>query len=223
MIKIGHRGAAGYVAENSIASFKRAIELGVDVVEFDVRATGDGQLVVFHDPVIDRMTNKRGYLSNWTYEQLKSDVRIKGTGEPIPTLEEVCDVFAGTEIKLYVEIKVFGIERKVLKTLAAKFTKDRFVIGSFYYGVIRDIKGIDKEMQTIAIMDIVPLPINKIIKDTKCDCVSLKFNLVDKAIVEKCHKLSKKVFVWTLDKSEEIEKAKKLGVDGIVSNFPDRI
>ena len=77
ILKIGHRGAKGHLAENTIASIKKALDLGVDSIEIDVHRCASGQLVVFHDFTLDRMTNGTGEVSKQTLNQLKK-VEVKG-------------------------------------------------------------------------------------------------------------------------------------------------
>ena len=90
MIKIGHRGAKGFVSENTLPSFQKAMEIGVDGIELDVRLTADGELVVIHDEAIDRTTNGNGLVSQFSLKELKA-FRINSTLE-IPTLREVLNI-----------------------------------------------------------------------------------------------------------------------------------
>ena len=93
MIIIGHRGAMGYEPENTLRSFQKALDLGVDMIEFDVHLCKSGELVVFHDEKVNRTTNGQGYIAQKSLEKLKE--LDAGQGEKIPTLEEVLDLVKG--------------------------------------------------------------------------------------------------------------------------------
>ena len=113
MIKIGHRGAPGYEPENTLKSFAKAIEQGVDMVEFDIQLTKDKKLVVMHDTTVDRTTNGHGRVSRLTLAQLKE--LDAGQGEQIPTLKEAVDFLKG-KCQIYIEAKA----RKVIDYLIAE-------------------------------------------------------------------------------------------------------
>ncbi|MEM3426627.1 MAG: glycerophosphodiester phosphodiesterase family protein, partial [Thermoproteota archaeon] len=100
VLKIGHRGARFYEPENTLRSFRKALELGVDAVELDVRRTRDGELVVIHDAEVDRTTNGKGLVRELTLEEIR---RLDaGKGEKIPTLEEALDFLDG-RVKILIE------------------------------------------------------------------------------------------------------------------------
>ena len=111
MLKVGHRGARAYEPENTLRSFKRAIELGVNAVELDIRRTKDGEVVVIHDAKVDKTKNGKGLVSELTLEEIKQLVTEKG--ERIPTLEEALD-FLDKKVKILIELKETGFEKKVL-------------------------------------------------------------------------------------------------------------
>ncbi|MEM2727493.1 MAG: glycerophosphodiester phosphodiesterase family protein, partial [Candidatus Bathyarchaeia archaeon] len=127
-LRIGHRGAKGYEPENTILSFKRALELGVNAIEFDVRRTKDGEIVVIHDAEVDRTTNGKGLVGELTLSEIKSLSTEKG--EKIPTLEEALD-FLDRKSKIFIEIKEVGIEEKVLEIVRRKGLEDNVIIISF--------------------------------------------------------------------------------------------
>src|SRR5437868_8837253 len=126
----GHRGAPGYPrsGENTIASFKKALQCGADGIEFDVRRCADGRIVVIHDDTIDRTTNGRGPVSAFSYEQLRTF--DAGFGEPIPLLSDVLDQF-GTSCVLNIELKDSGIAHDV-KQLVLECRLERHVIISSF-------------------------------------------------------------------------------------------
>ena len=117
VLKIGHRGARAYEPENTLLSFQRAIELGVDAVELDVRKTKDNEIVVIHDADVSKTTDGSGLVSELTLEEIKRFVTEKD--EKIPTLEEVLDS-VGKRVKVLVELKETGIEEQVLGLIRQK-------------------------------------------------------------------------------------------------------
>ena len=128
MLKIGHRGAKAYEPENTLRSFRKALEIGVDAVELDVRKTKDNQLVVIHDADIKRTTNGKGLVSNLTLAQIKSFSTDKN--EKIPTLEEALDCL-DKKAKVFIELKETGIEQQVLQLVHKKQLSKSTVIVSF--------------------------------------------------------------------------------------------
>lgn len=222
MLKIGHRGAAGHVLENSMSSFKKAIELKVDSFEFDVRLTKDSVPVVFHDKTIDRLTDSTGYLRDYRFCDLFAKVRLKN-GERIPSLAEVCELIAKEDVKIYAEIKEKGSEDKVVSMLLRYLKPHKLCVGSFFHESIKKIKNEHEDIETIAIIAGVPTPFEDFVLGSRCDYVALAFDFADESLVERVHRLNKGIFVWTVNDHREIERAGSMGVDGIISDFPDRI
>lgn len=126
---IGHRGAAGLAPENTLRSFRTALEYDVDAVEFDVRRTGDGVLVALHDATLDRTTDATGPLREWTYAELWSV--DAGDGASIPTIGAVLDLLAPTDVTLQIELKEPDVAMDLLDLLAEEDIRDRAVLTSF--------------------------------------------------------------------------------------------
>ncbi len=127
MLRVGHRGAKAYAPENTLASFSKAIEIGVDAVELDVRKTRDGELVVMHDADIKRTTNGKGLVSELTLAQIKA---FSSGGETVPTLGEALD-FLGGKVKVVIELKEQGCEEQVLAEVRKRDIQKDVVITSF--------------------------------------------------------------------------------------------
>lgn len=128
MVKIvGHRGAAGYEAENTIRSFKTAIKVGCDKVELDVRLSKDNRLVVFHDEEVSRVTDGEGFVHELTLAELKE---LKDTNQKIPTLQEVIDCCKG-KIDLQIELKANDTTKYVNDILLKNDLEQHVVITSF--------------------------------------------------------------------------------------------
>ena len=222
MFKIAHRGASGHELENSMSSLNKAIELGVDIVEADVQVTKDDVPIIFHDRLLDRLTNTSGYTYDFTWKEYQKDIRLKN-GESVLRLEEYCEVIKATEQKLYLDIKTLGNEAEILEACLQILPKDKFLMGSFHNHSIRLIKYMDSEVATVMIMEGNPINIEKVIYNASCDIVALGFDSIEEDHIKVAQELGKKVFVWVVNDEREIQRAKNLGVDGITSDFPDRI
>ena len=219
---IGHRGAAGYELENSMASFRKAAEIGVDCIEFDVRLTKDARPIVIHDRTLRRVANVRGSVARQIFEDFDKGIRLKN-GERIMKLEEACKFISESGLKAYIEVKARDRRGVIIETVLDILELDRFYIGSFNHEYIREIDRNFPEIKTIAITNRHGKALHRLASETTYDCVSVKFNSIDKETVAIAHENGVEVFVWTIDEPDDIEFAKSLGVDGIVSNFPDRI
>jgi len=143
MLKIGHRGAKAYEPENTLRSFTKAIELGVDAVELDARRTREGEVVVIHDAKVDKTTNGKGAVSDLTLNEIKQLVTDKG--ERIPTLDEALD-FLDKKVKIVIELKETGLEEKVLGLIHGKGLEKNVIIVSFQEEALRKVRELDNEL-----------------------------------------------------------------------------
>jgi glycerophosphoryl diester phosphodiesterase len=145
-IIIGHRGAAGYAPENTLSAFDYAIKRGVDMIEFDVWQCASGELVVFHDAKVDRLTDGRGYITSYTLDELQQ-LTVLGC-EKIPTLVEVLD-FVDRRVKMYIEIKDSDIAYDILEVIEyyvahKQWQYDDFLVASFDHTQLNDIKAANR-------------------------------------------------------------------------------
>jgi glycerophosphoryl diester phosphodiesterase len=225
MIKIGHRGARGYEPENTLRSFKKALELGVDAVEFDVHICKSGEIVVIHDEKVDRTTNGKGFVAEKTFSELRK--LDAGKGEKIPSLNEVLDLI-NRKVKANIELKGHGAERPVLDLIDEYVKKKNwkysdFLISSFEYIWLEEVRKINPR---INIGVLIEKNLNhglRVAEMINAYSVNPDLKLVNKKFVENMHEKGMKVFVWTVNKKEDIEKMKSFGVDGIFSDYPNRI
>jgi glycerophosphoryl diester phosphodiesterase len=222
MFVIGHRGAAGHAPENTIESIDCAIEMGVDYIEIDVQPTRDGRLVVFHDRTMRRLTGLHGYVREYTFVELTEKANLSNR-QKIPSFEEVCDLVSKSNVGLFVEIKSPGIESIILKTLRKYFDISSCLIGSFYHRSILKLKQIDPTVKTIALMVGVPLTTRNIVRDSQCNYLGLGIGSLDEQQIQEVRSEGCGVIVWTVDEADELPLLCELGVDGVVSNFPDKI
>jgi glycerophosphoryl diester phosphodiesterase len=217
MLRIGHRGARAYEPENTIRSFKKAIEIGVDAVELDVRKTKDGQLVVIHDPDVKRTTDGKGLVSELTLKEIKTFSTEKG--EKIPSFKEVLD-FLGKKVKILIELKETGVEEEVLALVHENALQKNVVIVSFLEDALRKVRELDKDVATGLIYAKHKNPL-KAALDLKAQYLVAFYRFTHTANVQKAHENGLKVIVWTVNTPEEVAAYVQKGVDGIASDKPD--
>ena len=217
LLKIGHRGARAYEPENTLRSFKRAIELGVDAVELDVRKTKDNEIVVIHNSDVDKTTDGSGSVSDFTLEEIKQFVTEKG--EKVPTLEEVLE-FVGKRVKILVELKETGFEEKVLSLICEKGLMENVIIVSFHEAALRKVRELNDKVATGLIYVRHKNSIQAALA-LKAEYLLPLYRFTHSANVRKAHEKDLKVIVWTINKKEEVAEYRKKGVDGIASDRPD--
>ena len=225
MQKIGHRGAKGHEPENTLASFRKAIQLGVDAIELDVHALNDGMLVVIHDKKVNRTTNGKGYVSKKTLQELKN--LNAGKGEKIPTLQEVLDVVK-RKVQINIELKgentalpASQIIKEYVKNNGWNY--DDFLVSALDHRELQKFHTLVPQVRIGALILGLRINYDKYIKELNAYSIHMFAKLVRKSVVEKAHEKGLKVFVYTVNSKKEIEKMKSLGVDGIFSDYPDRI
>lgn len=219
MLKIGHRGAKGYIVENTLASFQKAIELGVNGIELDVHLSSDGKIMVIHDETIDRTTSGKGFVKDFTPSQLKK--------YGIPRLEEVFD-FINKSCFINIEIKDFKATTSVLKLLQnyileKNWSTHLFQISSFNWNVLESCSLKSNHIQLgVLTEDSIE---NALTFAEKINAYSINpyFKLLNVENVKEIHRNGFKIFPWTVNSEEDLTFVKSLQVDGIISDFPDRI
>ena len=225
MLKIGHRGAKGYEPENTLISFKKALELKVDMVELDVYVCKTGELVVIHDDKVDRTTNGIGYVVGKTFDELRK--LDAGKGEKIPTLEEVFDLI-DRKVKINVELKGEGTAKPVYE-LIEKYIKEKsweyddFLISSFNHYALKEFNDLNPNIRIGALITGIPIGFAEFAEKVNSYSVNLDLEFINREFVDDAHKRGLKVFVHTVNDADDIERMKALKVDGMFSNFPDRL
>jgi glycerophosphoryl diester phosphodiesterase len=217
MLRIGHRGARAYEPENTLRSFKKALEIGVDAVELDVRKTKDNQLVVIHDADVKRTTNGKGLVSELTLTEIKAFSTDKG--EKIPTLKEALD-FLDKKVKILIELKETGVEKQVLTAVSERGLQKNVIIVSFIEEALQKVRKLDNEVETGLIYARHKNPL-KTALELKANYLLPLYRFTHTANVQKAHENGLKVIVWTINKPEEVAEYAKKGVDGIASDKPD--
>ena len=219
-LRIGHRGAAGHAPENTVLSIETAIALGVDLVETDVQRTADGRLVVLHDKRVDRTTSGQGYVAEMTIEQVRGLKMESGAG--IPTLEEVLDTVSG-RAGIIIELIAEGISRQVIDCVRSSGFAGEVIYASFLHAEVVAIREQDASAQTLALLEGIPVERTSFARAAGVSHVGLGFDSVRESFVRELQYDGLKVFTYTLDAEADIEKAIDWGVDGIISNYPERV
>jgi glycerophosphoryl diester phosphodiesterase len=217
MLRVGHRGARDYAPENTLASFKKALEIGVDAIELDVRKTKDNQLVVIHDVDVKRTSNGEGLVSDLTLAQVKG-FSAEG-GAKIPTLVEALD-FLGKRVKILIELKEAGVEEQVLSIVHERGLEKNVVIISFLEDSLKKVRELNKTIPTGLIYAKHSNPI-KAALELKANYLIALYRFTHTATVQKAHENGLKIIVWTINTPEEAQEYAKKGVDGIASDKPD--
>lgn len=230
IVTIAHRGASGLAPENTIASFDKAIDLNADFLELDIQMTRDGVLVVFHDALLNRTSNGNGYLKDYRIDELKkldagSWFHRDFRNEKIPTLEEVIFRYK-KRTKLLIELKdphlYPSIEQRLAKQLKkAKLGYENVIVQSFSAKSILKFKKLERKIP-IGILSRTPLSTNRLeILSRYADYYNPPAFLLDIDSLIAAHDLNYKVFTWTVNQRERFNFLNEIGVDGIITDFPN--
>ncbi|CEH34056.1 glycerophosphodiester phosphodiesterase [Romboutsia lituseburensis] len=230
-----HRGASGDYPENTMLSFKKAIDLGIKSIELDVHKSKDNNLVVIHDEDIERTFKGRGLVKDYTYDELKSfKCRkfefVNNDLCKIPELEEVLSLIKQNNIYLNIEAKTdlihYDLERDVLDLIEKYNLEDNVLISSFNHKCINIFKNLNSNIKYGALYhtkDDFKGFINVVehAKNLGVYSINLNHQLVDKYIVDLAHKSNLKVFVYTVNDPILMRSMIECKVDGVFSDYPD--
>jgi glycerophosphoryl diester phosphodiesterase len=232
LTKIAHRGASGSFPENTRSAFQKAIDARADMIEMDCQLTSDGHIVVFHDEKLSRIAKTRGTVAQRTLEQLKQlDIgswRKKNfSGERIQALEEVLALVDG-QAGLCIDIKQYpasppGIELKLLFTIAHFDYMNRVIFSSFDYDCLRRVRELAPEapLGVICANGTQEDPIAAAVA-MGARSIHAQKALASRDFLNRAWDEGLDVYVWTVNDLLEIEKFASLGVQGIISDYPER-
>ncbi len=239
---IAHRGASGYAPENTIAAFDKAIELGADMIELDVHLTKDRVVVVLHDETLDRTTNKTGLVKSYNWDEIKDTDAGSWKGEEfkdekLPTLDEAIK-HINSKAKLLIEIKdggdfYPGLEKAVWEVVKANDAQSWCEVQSFSQDAVEIFNSLNTGLPlyklVVGNIPVLPLHIDNGLKSGSAlrykeyTGVNPNKKFAKKRIVRKIHNRGQKIFVWTVNKEEDMKHLADIGVDGIITNYPDRL
>ncbi len=219
-LRIGHRGAGGHAPENTLAAIERGIALHAHLVEFDVRTTHDGQLVLLHDATLDRTTNGHGPIADQLWSNIK---RVTGDGgQPLPLLADALRTASG-RAGVLIEIKTEGIAEQICRMVKEVQFNGTVIYASFFHDELLKVRREEPQAQTMALIEAVPVNQTAFAKDAHASHVGVAFETLTPSFLRTLHDHSLQVFVYTVNEPADIETAKAMGVDGIISDYPERL
>ncbi len=217
---IGHRGAKGYKPENTLASFEHALALGCSWVELDVYSVEE-HLLVIHDKAVDRTTNGTGLIADMSFDALRE--LDAGSGQQIPTLDEVIALI-DRRCSINVELKgpntADPVNQALKRYCSDGWEPEQFLVSSFYH---EELAKADKTYRRGALFH--NLPDDWLSQAQSLDAWSANFahKDVSSELVNTAHDAGLKVLAYTANESNDIKRLADAGVDGIFSDFPDRV
>jgi glycerophosphoryl diester phosphodiesterase len=225
ILNIGHRGAKGYTAENTLLSFQNALALNADGVELDVHLCQSGELLVLHDFTVDRTTNGTGAVADLSLEALKK-LRIDIDLE-IPTLEEVLALFDKSHC-VNIELKGPNTARAVCDCIdksvqEKKMDYANFIVSSFQREELATVAAYNSKIPIGILTQASVRQALQWAQEFSATAIHPHFSLLTLENVALAHKSGYKINTWTVNEPTDIERVKALGVDAIITDFPDRI
>ena len=231
MLIIGHRGARGYIAENTLESIQKALDLNVDGEEIDVYQCAAGEIVVFHDSNLNRLTGNKGFIEKTNFDELNT-ILVKGNYK-IPTLGQVLELIAGS-VLLNIELKGKNtaiLTAAILKKYLQNSQSDikNYIVSSDNWNELTLFKNQNTGIP-IGVLSHTSLLLQKELNDIiekgkELNAVAIhpKFSLLSKRAIDRMHSSGFLVYSWTINRPKDVKRAIQLGVDGIITDFPDRI
>jgi glycerophosphoryl diester phosphodiesterase len=219
ILKIGHRGAKGYEPENTLISFKKAIDFNVDGIELDVHLSSDGEIMVIHDETIDRTSNGKGSVNQFTALELKE--------LGIPTLIDVLDL-VNRRCFVNVELKGIGTSKPVVELITHYISEKNweyndFLVSSFEWKMLEEVQLLNPKIRIGVLTKVAVSEALAFAKKIKAVSIHPYFALLPRENVALMQENGFKVFPWTVNSTEDIQKIKSFNINGIISDFPDRI
>ena len=227
ILVVGHRGALGHALENTIESVKKAIELNVDGIEIDVFKSKTGELVVYHDPFLSRLSNSNAFIEQISLDSIKK-IKLLG-GQSIPTLNEVIEIIP-ENIFLNIELKGENTAIETNKVIIeyinrSNFTPSSFIVSSFRWDELVEFRNTNKDVPIAILVDSlykIDIAI-KLAKEINAFAINPNNEFLTKEIVKKVQSFNIKVYPYTINDLSSIKRMKSMGVDAIITDFPERI
>jgi glycerophosphoryl diester phosphodiesterase len=231
-LNIAHRGASGHAPQNTMAAFLLAAEMGADGIELDVHLSADGELVVIHNHTVDQTTDGHGPVSVLSLDELQrldagSWFDPRYAGERIPTLRQVFEG-VGQRLLINVEIKVApghhppDLEREVVHLIEEKGMADRVLVSSFSPRSLRRVQRLNRHI-LLGVLYSRPVFLPSMLRwlGLSYDALHPPYPLVNARTIALARRQRKQVNVWTVNDATEMRHMRDLGVDGIITNYPD--
>lgn len=231
MLVIAHRGASGHAPENTLAAFKQALALGATFIETDLQLTRDARFVAIHDDTVDRTTNGKGAVHDMTLAEVRkldagSWFGSEFTGERIPTLDEILQFSKKNDVVFYLELKPagsWGGEHALIGSLRESGEIARSVVISFDAGILAAIRKIEPTLMTGLLYDgQIDDPLEKAV-EIGARQVAVRGDLVTPWMLGQARRRDLQVVCWTVNHPAHMRMLMTAGVDGIMSDYPDRL
>ncbi len=231
MCKIfAHRGYSGKYPENTMIAFKKALECGVDGIELDVQLTKDGEVVIIHDETIDRTTTGKGFVVDYTYEELEkfdASFKFKDLGfNKIPTLREYFQLVKDYDIVTNVELKTgineyLGIEEKVWELIKEYNLEEKVIISSFNHFSVMRMKDIAPQLKYGFLSEDWIIDAGKYTHSHGVQCYHPRFNNLVPDVIKELKKYNLEINTWTVNLEEDMRYLYSNNIDVIITNYPE--
>lgn len=228
-VNYAHRGASAYAPENTMTSFRKALQLGANGIELDLQQTKDGKIVVFHDNKIDKKSNGKGKISDYTYKELLdfdfgSWFNLKFKNEKIVLFEDFAKEFLSKELTFAIELKQEGIEKDTLDIVKKYATHDDIYITSFNFNALKNVRMIDSNIKLSWLIE------EKINEDNVSKLLKIKGSQIcpnaehaSPSGIELANKSGLGVRLWGIFNEDIMRKVFNFNIDGMTVNFPDKL
>jgi glycerophosphoryl diester phosphodiesterase len=227
MIIWAHRGASGHAPENTLAAFEKAMAMGADGIECDLRESREGELVVFHDPTIKRLTRQAGRVVDLSLSELKQlDIGAwfapDFAGQRVVTVKELLAQVRPL-VLLNLEIKA-AAPQKIVDLVQEKGIADRVIVSSFDHILLKKLRSLHPTLRIGYLID--REPVKKILQEARrLDAVSLHLpsKRATPELIEQAHRERFEVYVYTVNEPDQMKHFIEIGADGLFTNYPDRL
>ena len=221
---IGHRGAMGHAPENTVLSIQKALELGVDSIEIDVFRCQSGEIVVFHDKKLNKLTNGKGKIQQKTWSQLQK-LQVMGS-ESIPVLEEIIQLING-RVRLNIELKGKNTSKGVFNIIqtdveSGRWKMDQVYVSSFDWEELHDFRKLTNEFGIAVLTDNNPLSAIPVAHELNAFAINPNHKKLTENMVKQIQGEGFEVLTWTVNDTARIHELTSWGVDAIITDFPDR-
>lgn len=244
---IAHRGFSGKYPENTMLSFEKAAELPIDAIELDVHTTRDGRIVVLHDPTLDRTTDRSGRVLDFTYEELKhvdagyhfdpgskGEHPFRGKGIEVPLLEDVFKRFPGMRFVIEIKQVMPSLEESLYRLIRKYRLSERVIVASEHTEPLERFRGLNPLVATNLSAEeaknfyrMFRLRLGNFVKiDGDAMQIPEMFrgeSVITPELVSAVKRKGLVLHIWTVNDPEDMQRLIATGVDGIISDFPDRL
>ena len=228
---IAHRGASGHAPENTIAAFERAVELGAPFIETDVHLTRDARFVAIHDGTLERTTDGHGSVHDYTLAELRKLDAGRWFGrqfseQRIPTLEEILAFAQARDVVFYLEIKYqtsWGMHHALAAALQHPESAARTIVISFEPDTLLSLRRLNPFIMLGLLVEKAETDLVKRALGVGARQICPRSDLVTRELVEQAHRADMHVVTWTANDPAEMRRLIDAGVDGIMTDFPDRL